>query len=141
MAIVMVLICVGAWAADPDKIIYEENWKGDAYIVMGYDGIAEGELVIPAEYNGLPVTYIMSLAFVDHKLTSLIIPEGVEGISEHAFRNNQLTHIIIPDSVTFIGNNAFILNNISAVSLPQNIEYTQGGWDQSFDVNVAITHR
>ncbi len=88
-------------------------------------------IVIPNEYNGLPVTSfeldsdlqtslesivignniteITSMQFQNFtSLKNIVIGEGVKSIEEFAFSNcSSLTEIIIPDSVTFIGENAF----------------------------------
>jgi len=141
MAIVMVLICVSVWAADPDKIVYD-LWR-NAYYVVGYDGIAEGELVIPAEYNGKPVLGISSQAFLEHKLTSLIISEGITTISGQAFYGNQLTNVSFPDSLVSIGASAFINNNLTDVVFPRHVRYEKHpNWAvAAFDIDVTVIYR
>jgi len=127
MAIVMVLICVGAWAADPDKISFWFNEKDNGYWVYGYDGIAEGELIIPAEYDGKPVIGIWARSFIRHRLTSVIIPEGIIEIQNEAFADNLLTSIFIPNSVIRLSAGAFIHDNgnsggaLRNVSIPRHL--------------------
>ena len=89
---------------------------------------AEGELVIPAEIEGLPVTSIgRSLwggAFSGCKsLTSITIPEGVTGIGDWTFYYcSSLTSITIPDSVTSIGDSAFRgCSGLTAITIPQGV--------------------
>ena len=70
----------------------------------------EGELIIPDEVNGVPVTSIgfSSIAGCE-KITSVTIPDTVTSINVYAFQAcSSLTAVKIPDSVTFIGDNAFV---------------------------------
>jgi hypothetical protein len=67
--------------------------------------VTTGELVIPAEIEGLPVTSIGNEAFsYCYRLTSITIPDSVTSIGNSAFSKcSSLTSITIPDSVTSIG--------------------------------------
>ena len=67
------------------------------------------KVVIPAEYNGKPVTQISPNAFENAtNLTEIVIPNSITSISERAFYNcDSLTSVVIPDSVTSIGIVAF----------------------------------
>jgi hypothetical protein len=86
------------------KIIDEtpEGWG----IIIRYKGY-NTDVVIPATINGTPVKGIGPHAFDSSrtgiKLTSVVIPEGVEEIASGAFQNNRLFTVTIPDSVTTIG--------------------------------------
>ncbi len=76
---------------------------GKAYIT-GYIG-TDLNIVIPSEIEGRPVTAIAyneeeeKGAFEGYDMTSIIIPEGVELIEEHAFEDCiMLENISLPDS-------------------------------------------
>ena len=72
------------------------------------DPAATGELVIPDNIEGSPVTSIGEWAFNRSRLTSITIPDSVTSIEDYAFSAcTRLTSITIPDSVTTIGRNAF----------------------------------
>ena len=142
MAIVMVLICVGVWAADPDKIIYEEY--GNGWLVVGYDGVAVGHLEIPTNYDDYPILSIANYAFTNHQLTSLIIPEGVIAIGMYAFKNNQLTNVVFPDSLLDIDEEAFRNNKLTNIELGERTNFVRLGSTRgqpSFDINITVTQR
>ena len=113
-AIALLLLCLltlptTAQAASENDLTFKLNSSGDGYIVSDCKSSATGEMIIPATYNGLPVTGIGRYAFEDcDKLTSITIPEGVTSIEGYAFAwCYGLTNITIPDSVTSIGGHAF----------------------------------
>ena len=59
--------------------------SGGAYFVSGYSGSATG-VIIPAEWNGLPVTAINDSVFSDcSSLISITIPDSVTSIGYEAF--------------------------------------------------------
>lgn len=93
---------------------YTEGLKleliGESYsVVRGtvtYNNPAE--IIIPAKYNGKPVTHISDRAFYGmSQITSIKIPNSVTSIGEYAMAGCSLTSITIPDSVTIIGKGAF----------------------------------
>ena len=81
---------------------------GDYYIVSEAKRNIKGKLVVPAEYNGLPVKEIAEGAFTYCKsMTEIELPDTLETISDRVFWGTGLTSITIPDSVTYIGSFAF----------------------------------
>ncbi|MEZ5277800.1 MAG: leucine-rich repeat domain-containing protein [Opitutaceae bacterium] len=82
----------------------------DTFIeITDYPETAIGEVVIPSEIVGKPVTSIGDRAFSScTSLTRVAIPDSVTSINAAAFRYcTSLTSLTIPDSVTIIGNDAF----------------------------------
>ena len=77
--------------------------------IMGCDNDAKGEVIIPREIEGLPVTTIANRAFfVKQSITSVKIPDTVIHIGDQAFADCQsLLSAIIPDTVQTIGFSAF----------------------------------
>ena len=52
--------------------------NGREYGVVGLGEVKETDIVIPSQYEGLPVTYIGNSAFADcDSLTSVVIPNSV----------------------------------------------------------------
>jgi serine/threonine protein kinase/acetyltransferase-like isoleucine patch superfamily enzyme len=110
-----------------------------------------GDLVIPEEISGYPVTIIGKRTFFSTYFTKVIIPNsaaiieeeafsggaglaigykfsdvtigtGVTTIGSSAFANNNLSSITIPNSVTSIGVNAFSNNPVTSIRLGANVE-------------------
>jgi hypothetical protein len=82
----------------------------DTYIeITYYPREATGEVKIPSEIVGKPVTSIGDRAFNFCRwLTGVTIGNGITSIGEQAFSYcNSLTSITIPDGVTIIGKAAF----------------------------------
>lgn len=67
-----------------------------------------GDVFVPSEINGYPVTSISRRAFDNCNITSVNIPNSVSSIGEYAFNYcAAMTNITIPNSVESIGHNAF----------------------------------
>lgn len=76
--------------------------------ITDYSDYAIGDLSIPAEINGKPVTVIGEDAFNRSDLDVVKIPDTVLVIEESAFWNSTAKRIEIPASVTAIDYNAFL---------------------------------
>ena len=87
---------------------YTLSEDGSYYSVTGI-GTCKESVVIPATYNDLPVREIADGAFFwERGLKSVVIPNGVARIGDHAFETcDKLAYIEIPDSVTCFGEGAF----------------------------------
>lgn len=91
-------------------IIYELSESGAYYSVTGIEaGIYADELIIPDEYNGLPVCEIADGAFEGNAdITSVQMGAGLHRIGERAFADCiNLKTVNIPEEVADIGEEAF----------------------------------
>ncbi len=96
-------------AAGVDDLTFTLNYDGESYSVTGCNTSAEGEIIIPDIYEGLPVTGIGAYAFWRcTNLISIKISNNVTSIGENAFLFcESLASLTIPDSVIIIGEGAF----------------------------------
>ena len=91
-------------------IIYVLSESGAYYSVTGIEaGIYADELIIPDEYNGLPVYEIANGAFEGNTdIVSVQMGAGLHGIGERAFADCiNLKTVNIPEGVADIGEEAF----------------------------------
>ena len=101
---------------------YYQSWS-DTITISGYKG-NKTEIVIPGEIKGKKVTGIGEMAFMGCKnLKSIIIPEGVEWISNHAFAGcSGLKSITMPDSITSISDAAFVgCSGLKSITMPKGV--------------------
>ncbi len=88
-----------------EGLVYERIGAG--WAVTGYSG-AETDIVIPAVYQGLPVTEISAEAFSRSNLTNITLHENLEVIGESAFYVcTSLKEVVMPKSLKVIGSRAF----------------------------------
>jgi hypothetical protein len=118
---------------DFDDIAIEGNFtvpEAELWMYEVHDGTAtvtgadpaEGDLTIPPELGGFPVTRIGEFAFAGcNGLTGVEIPDSVRGIGERAFAGCKgLASVAIPGSVAAIGENAFAgCTGLVSVLVPQ----------------------
>lgn len=105
------------------------NNDGESYSVIGIGTCTDTDVVIPATYNGLPVTDIGASAFRDiHSMTSIVIPVDVTCIGNYAFHTCiSLTSINISNGVTSIGSMAFSgCSSLTSIVIPDS--ETNIGW-------------
>lgn len=83
----------------------------------------DGDVEIPAEIDGIPVTEIGGYAFSFSGITSVKIPGSVTKIGESAFAYADITELTIPDSVTFLGEEAFAdCGELTEVTFPSHFD-------------------
>ena len=108
------------------------KWKsaGASMRIIGCSPYASGDLIIPAEINGLPVTSINEYAFIwCSGLVNVTIPNTVTHIGEYAFSTcTGLKSVTIPSSVTDIGDYAFReCRSLTNITIPSSVKQV-GKW-------------
>lgn len=83
-----------------------------------------GEMIIPASYNGKPVTRIGAKAFNQcGNITSVKIPEGVTAIGASAFNLcDDLTSVEFPSTLVELGDYAFSNTGFTTIEIPSTIK-------------------
>ena len=100
------------------------NPNGKSYSVSGIGTCTESDLLIPSEYEGLPIISVDSNAFKDCAfVTSVTIPDSVTTIGSSAFEGcSSLKRINIPEGVTTIGQKTFYdCTSLTEISLPDSV--------------------
>ena len=109
---------------DSEGLEYTLSGDGTYYTVSGIGTCTDVNVVIPATYNGQPVTAIGYQAFYDcANLISIVMPESITSIGNSAFSwCMNLTNIEIPNSVTSIGERAFYeCTSLTSIVIPESI--------------------
>ena len=104
---------------------YSLNEDGQSYTVTGRGVCPDNNIVIPAEYMGLPVTRIGEDAFAnDEKITSVSIAESVSELGSWAFGGcrNLASVAIHSDSITTLPSRIFYYSAIKSIELPESIK-------------------
>lgn len=116
-----------------DIFTYELNEDGVSYAVTGIKDKSVYSIVVPSEYNGLPVTVIKNCAFLGcyGNVSVVVIPEGIKEIRDSAFAHfSKLKAISLPLSLEKIGWCAFF----ESTSQLEYIYYpgTQEQWESIY---------
>ena len=102
---------------------YQLNWDGMSYAVVGIGTCTDTNLVIPSEYNGLPVTDIGCSwnGLGGSNIVSVVIPDSVTYIDDFAFSGClYLEKVVMSKNVTCIGSMAFLgCVSLKTITIPQ----------------------
>lgn len=129
-------------------LTYNYSYDGsfpDGYGIYSYNG-SGGDIVIPAEYKGLPVIEIGSSVFSYKNVTSLITNNNLLRIKNSAFQGNtNLKTVVIADTVKEIEQQAFLAcKNLESVTIGSGLEKLGQGvfsgcnWYYNFPVDDAV---
>lgn len=95
----------------------------DGWSVAGIGGCTDKDIVIPREYEGVPVVGIDMLAFAGKEITSVEIPDSVTTIGLGAFSTCvSLTEVVFPKNLRSIGDYAFSsCDGLTSIVLPDGL--------------------
>lgn len=116
-------------AAEEKAELYTYEVNQEEVTITKVDPSISGDISIPAELEGYPVTAIGDDAFSNcGSLTGVIIPNSVISIGEAAFYNcSSLTAASIPDSVNSIGYGTFYkCSKLTQVVIPEGVTVIEG---------------
>lgn len=124
----------------PSKgLAYTLNDDEASYSVTGIGTCTDTDIIIPSEYEGLPVTRIDHDAFNKcTSLTSIVIPDSVTSIAWSVFWDCfSLTSVTIPNSVTSIDTQAFYgCTSLKSITIPDGVTQIE---DYLFSGCTALT--
>ncbi len=103
---------------------YSLNLDKASYSVTGIGSAQDSDIIIPSQYNNLPVTIISNSAFKQTNITSVLIPSSVKKIGNSAFEEClNLKSVVVLDGVEEIGFSAFSdCSSLMNVILPSNLK-------------------
>ena len=103
---------------------YSLNDDGQSYTITGRGVCPDSNIVIPAEYKGLPVTCIGTDAFWnDEIITSVVIPESITELGNYTFYAPNLASVtILSNSITTLPSRTFAYTKITSIELPQSLK-------------------
>ncbi len=101
---------------------YSYEFKDCKITITGYTGEG-GDITIPAEIGGYPVTAIGKDAFRNCSgIYSVVIPDSVITIGDYAFYNcYYLRGVTLGKNVTTIGNSAFAASRLQSITIPESV--------------------
>ncbi len=99
---------------------FTADGENKTYTMSGIGQCKDKDVVIPATYDGKPVTAIGKDAFRNSSIKSVTIPGSVTAIGAGAFEYcREIENLIIPDSVKKIGKFAFYgCDSLKSITLP-----------------------
>lgn len=107
-------------------LYYDKNPDGESYCVTGVGDCSEIRIIIPNEYEGLPVTKIADSVFENqYTIKSVTVPESVTSIGNDVFRNcHALENVYLPKGLSAIGTYAFsYCHSLLSITVDEDNEY------------------
>ena len=106
--------------------IYDESISSlTGYELRFYNNLEfEGDLIVPSQYNNLPILRIGEACFMDTLISNISLPETIKVIDAYAFNScENLQSLNIPNECKILKNAAiFYDNNLTNISL-NNLEF------------------
>ena len=113
-----------------DELSFALNSDGTSYRVIGMGTCKDKDLVIPSEYEGLPVTSIATRAFEQNKnLVSVEIPASITTLGDFVFSGcTSLKSVYFDTGLKSMGKGAFYnCTSLESISLPPSLSVI-GDW-------------
>ena len=128
-ALIFALVSSSAFSSTATFI--QGNWQismNDDFTEITIRGIVDcpyqSEVVVPDNFDGIPVTAIGNEAFYDRSMRSVVIPESIKEIGSEVFYScDYLEKISIPSGISVIPEDAFrYCYNLSEVVIPNSVK-------------------
>jgi len=120
LIIIMLIIIIPLNAQSEDDFEIRQN-ADNTLTITGYKGTVRN-IVIPDTLYGLKVTIIGRRAFMEKRITSVVIPETVITIQESAFDSNgQLSSVTLNNGLKIIESEAFSLSALTEIVFPDTL--------------------
>ncbi len=116
--------------APSEGLTYQISGDSTYYIVTGIGDCKDVNLVIPSEYENLPVKEIADRAFIANKdLKSVKISEGITVVGVDAFQHcSNVKTLELADSITTVRARAFEgCNQLTSLTLPSSLTTWEKG--------------
>ena len=107
-------------------LAYTLRSNGTEYEVSSIGDCTDTDIVVPSEYEGLPVTAVAQRAFSsNNNITSVTIPESVTSVGRYAFQySNNLKSVKILNKNCSLGNKLFVeCISLETLVLPKGTKY------------------
>ena len=101
------------------------DFNAESRTIVGYSQRSDApkDIVIPSEFNGVPVEKIGDRAFAGYQLTSVVIPPSVKEIGKEGFRNNPLlSSVKLNEGLEIIGEQGFSNIGINSIYIPSTVK-------------------
>ena len=127
------VVCGYAWDKEINGsfgLEFELNDDGESYTLRHVtDKCKDKDIVIPAVYNGKPVTKIGKSGYYGvfysytayDEINSVTIPDSVTAIDDYGFSYSKckISEMVIPNTVTYIGDSAFPGSEIGSLTFEE----------------------
>lgn len=119
------LVACGTETITPTEGLEYKVLENGTYEVSGIGTASDFEIVIPAEYNGKPVSSVADSAFKEcYNLKSVVISNGISSIGQGAFSScTSLSTVTLPKTLNSVGTGAFLGCDSLAYNEYDNAKY------------------
>jgi hypothetical protein len=130
-----------------DKLIFELKTDSSGvqyYAVKAANEQITGDIVIPSDYEGLPVKEVAEFGFLGcNQITSVVLPDSITEIKAQSFKDcTSIASINIPNGVTIIEDHAFhCCQALTMINIPGTVlTIGESAFDECINLEYAILY-
>ncbi len=105
---------------------FELSSDKTCYMLAGIGECSDKDIIVPSEYDGKPVTSVLSEAFAENdSIVSIVLPSGVTSIGKRAFyKCKSLEKAVLPEGILSLGDEAFAFcSSLKEMNIPNSLTH------------------
>lgn len=108
----------------PNVVSALSPYVGKGIRITSYNGFETERVIVPKEIDGYTVVSIGEKAFMNARVSQIILPSTLKGIMLSAFEGcRNLNHLDLPDGLEYLGSSCFENTALFSIAIPDTVTF------------------